>query len=63
VERFEIRILRVSDATDGCEWSNLMYLVILILIFDKVIFQGKSVIDYWTDRLKDGHGGDCMLSI
>jgi uncharacterized protein YggT (Ycf19 family) len=28
VERFEIRILRVSDATDGCEWSNLMYLVI-----------------------------------
>jgi hypothetical protein len=33
VERFEIRILRVSDATDGCEWSNLMYLVILFSKF------------------------------
>jgi hypothetical protein len=33
VERFEIRISRVSDASDGCEWFNLMYLVILFSKF------------------------------
>jgi hypothetical protein len=33
VERFETRIVRVSDATDGCEWPLLMYFVILFSKF------------------------------
>jgi hypothetical protein len=32
MSRFQTWISRVSDATDGYEWSDLMYLVILLLL-------------------------------